>query len=141
MLGIQYSTVHDVKLERAGAGYKNAITVCQIMPLRKQRLQSTEDSCESQSPTLGRKQFSRNSKNRETAEQVEISTSSPRVILCDPAQSSFKICFQAFVSATEELRLAVSQDLLDSINAEPGSLRFLSVPEKENAIKRIPFSE
>ncbi|GFW59218.1 hypothetical protein TNCV_2781491 [Trichonephila clavipes] len=35
--------------------------------------------------------------------------------------------------------LAVVQDLLDTINSEPGFLQLLTVSEKENAIKKILF--
>ncbi|GFV51989.1 hypothetical protein TNCV_1323421 [Trichonephila clavipes] len=41
----------------------------------------------------------------------------------------------------KKFSLAVAQDLLDSINAEPVFLRLLSDPENENAIERIAFSD
>ncbi|GFS93693.1 hypothetical protein TNCV_798251 [Trichonephila clavipes] len=45
------------------------------------------------------------------------------------------------VRGTEKLRLVVTQERLNTINAEPGFLRLLVVSENENSIERIPFSE
>ncbi|GFW17495.1 hypothetical protein TNCV_2650531 [Trichonephila clavipes] len=71
-------------------------------------------------------------------EQVKKRTGSPHVILCDHTQNSCETCSQASVGETEKLHFAVTQDLLD---AEPDYLRLQAVPENENAIERIPFSE
>ncbi|GFV35190.1 hypothetical protein TNCV_619871 [Trichonephila clavipes] len=54
---------------------------------------------------------------RETAEQVEISTGSPRAILSDHEQNGCEICPQASVGGTEKFHLAVSHDLLDTIKS------------------------
>ncbi|GFY11829.1 hypothetical protein TNCV_1530211 [Trichonephila clavipes] len=59
---------------------------------------------------------------RETAEQVEVNTGPPHVILCDHAHKDCETCPQASVDETEKLRLAVSQDLLNTTYAEPGFL-------------------
>ncbi|GFS66830.1 hypothetical protein TNCV_230301 [Trichonephila clavipes] len=42
---------------------------------------------------------------------------------------------------TEKRRLVVAQDLMDTINIEPSFLRLLAVPNNENAINRLLFSE
>ncbi|GFV32737.1 RNase H domain-containing protein [Trichonephila clavipes] len=54
---------------------------------------------------------------QEISEQGEISTGSPRGVLCGYLQSSCEICSQASINGTEKLQLAVAQDLLDTINA------------------------
>ncbi|GFW08517.1 hypothetical protein TNCV_2775391 [Trichonephila clavipes] len=77
----------------------------------------------------------------DTIEQVEINASYPHAILRDQAQSGCEICSQAFVGGTETLLLAVAQDLLDTINAKPGSLQLLAVSKNQNVIEKIPFSE
>ncbi|GFV32235.1 hypothetical protein TNCV_1675211 [Trichonephila clavipes] len=38
-------------------------------------------------------------------------------------------------------RLAVAQDVLDTVKSEHGSLRLLAVPENEKAIESTPFPE
>ncbi|GFX62082.1 hypothetical protein TNCV_2228081 [Trichonephila clavipes] len=59
----------------------------------------------------------------------------------DQRSSCYEIFSKASVGASEKLRLALSQVLLDTINAEPGFRRLLAVPKNENVIDRIPFSE
>ncbi|GFX18332.1 hypothetical protein TNCV_4306331 [Trichonephila clavipes] len=61
--------------------------------------------------------------------------------LCYHAQSGCEICSQDSVDGTEKFHLAVVQELLDTINAEPGFLQLLTVHENENTIERITFSE
>ncbi|GFU70894.1 hypothetical protein TNCV_2206111 [Trichonephila clavipes] len=78
---------------------------------------------------------------RKTAEEVQVSSVFPHVILCDHSQNDCEICPRVSVGGTDILRLAVAQYLLDTINVEPGFLRLLAVPENENLIVRIPFSE
>ncbi|GFV24598.1 hypothetical protein TNCV_1914583 [Trichonephila clavipes] len=70
---------------------------------------------------------------QETAEQVEISAGSLHAILCDNMQSGCKICSQASVNGTEKLHLAVTDDLLSSINT------FL-VPKPYSSTKQAPVN-
>ncbi|GFW87619.1 hypothetical protein TNCV_4485841 [Trichonephila clavipes] len=78
---------------------------------------------------------------RKTADQVKISTSSSQANLCDDVHSDCEICSQASISRREKLLIAVTQNSLDTINAELGFLRLLTVPENENAFERTSFSE
>ncbi|GFT17907.1 hypothetical protein TNCV_4910711 [Trichonephila clavipes] len=68
---------------------------------------------------------------RENIEQVKISARSPHAILRDHAQNICKTCYKTSVDGTEKLHLAVAQDLLDTISAEPGFLRHLGQIEHQ----------
>ncbi|GFW12640.1 hypothetical protein TNCV_818921 [Trichonephila clavipes] len=60
----------------------------------------------------------------------------PHSILCDHAQSGCENCSQASVVGTKKLLYAVAQDVLDTINSEPGALRLLTIPGM-----KMPFKE
>ncbi|GFT24218.1 hypothetical protein TNCV_2064471 [Trichonephila clavipes] len=73
----------------------------------------------------------------QTAEQMEISTSSAYAILCDDLNTCgvvAKFVLKLLSVQQKEPCFAVTQNL-------HGSLQFPAVPENENTIERIPFSE
>ncbi|GFW23856.1 hypothetical protein TNCV_945411 [Trichonephila clavipes] len=77
---------------------------------------------------------------RETVEQAEISTGSPRAILCDHAQSGGKICYQASVCGIEKLHLLKLHKIywiLLTLNLV--SCDFWLFPNNENATEKIHF--
>ncbi|GFX37258.1 hypothetical protein TNCV_995331 [Trichonephila clavipes] len=93
------------------------------------RLKSSITSEESDQRS-GRPQTTRNAA---VVDKVE------NLITKDRLTSDCEISSQAAFGGIEKLYLAVSQDILGIINAAPGFLQLLDVPENENALGRIQF--